>query len=93
MTLTFESTHEYYMKDPSIFYCSEHDGLALTADYEDTVRFTGVSETSIKKFVHGLFKHNPELAASLKQELGLVTKAAGSTPKSRKTESTNEAVK
>ena len=93
MTLTFESTHEYYMKDPSIFWCSDHNGLCLSEDYEDTVRFTGVSETSIKKFVHGLFKHNTELATSLKQELGLVTKATGSTPKSRKTKSTTEAVK
>tara|TARA_R100000458_G_C8255649_1_gene231790 strand:+ start:419 stop:697 length:279 start_codon:yes stop_codon:yes gene_type:complete len=91
MTLSFESTHEYYMKDPSIFYCSEHNGLCISEDYEDTVRFTGISEQSIKKFVHGLFKHNPELAASLKQELGLVTKAATTAPKSRKTKSTIEA--
>ena len=91
MTLSFESTHEYYMKDPSIYWCSEHDGLCLSENYEDTVRFTGISETSIKKFVHGLFKHNPELAASLKQELGLVTKAATAAPKSRKTKSTLEA--
>jgi hypothetical protein len=93
MTLSFESTHEYYMKDPSMFYCAEHNGLCISEDYEDTVRFTGVTEQSIIKFVSGLFKHNTELAASLKQELGLVTKATGSTPKSRKTKSTTEAVK
>jgi len=93
MTLSFESTHEYYMKDPSIYWCSEHNGLCLSENYEDTVRFTGISEQSIKKFVHGLFKHNAELAASLKEELGLVTKTSSNTPKSRKTKSVTEAVK
>tara|TARA_Y100001963_G_scaffold21699_1_gene28074 strand:+ start:4027 stop:4308 length:282 start_codon:yes stop_codon:yes gene_type:complete len=93
MTLTFETTHEYYMKDPSIFYCSEHDGLCISADFEDTVRFTGISEQSIKKFVHGLFKHNPELAASLQEELGMVKKTSSTTAKSRKTKSLIEAVK
>ena len=91
MTLTFESTHEYYMKDPSMFYCAEHKGLVISENYEDSIRLTGLTETSIKKFVYGLFKHNPELAASLKQELGLVTKATSSTPKSRKTKGTLEA--
>lgn len=69
--LTFETTHEYYMKDPSMFYCAEHDGLCLSVDYEDTVRFTGITEQTIIKFVSGLFKHNAELAASLKKEIGL----------------------
>ena len=71
MTLSFESTHEYYMKDPSMFYCAEHNGLCISEDYEDTVRFTGVTEKAIIKFVSGLFKHNAELAASLKKEIGL----------------------
>ena len=88
MTLSFESTHEYYMKDPSMFYCAEHNGLCISEDYEDTVRFTGVTEQSIIKFVSGLFKHNAELAASLKKEIGLQdVKATSTTPKSRKTKS------
>jgi len=69
--LKFESTHEYYMKDPTMYYCAEHDGLCLSEDFEDTVRFTGVTEQSIIKFVSGLFKHNAKLAASLKKEIGL----------------------
>ena len=69
--LKFETTHEYYMKDPSMFYSAEHNGLCLSADFEDTVRFTGVTEQSIIKFVSGLFKHNAKLAASLKKEIGL----------------------
>jgi len=85
--LQFETTHEYYMKEPSMFYCAEHDGLCLSVDYEDTVRFTGITEKTIIKFVSGLFKHNPELATSLKKELGWDVKASSTTSKSRKTKS------
>ena len=88
MTLSFETTHEYYMKDPSMFYCAEHNGLCISEDYEDTVRFTGVTEKAIIKLVSGLFKHNAELAASLKKEIGLQNvKATSSTSKQRKTKS------
>ena len=69
--LKFETTHEYYMKDPSMYYCAEHNGLVISEDYEDSIRFTGVEEQTIIKFVSGLFKHNAELAASLKKEIGL----------------------
>ena len=86
--LKFESTHEYYMKDPHMFYCADHDGLCLSEDYEDTVRFTGITEQTIIKFVSGLFKHNAELAVSLKKEIGLqdITTPTIKT-KSRKTKS------
>ena len=59
------------MKDPSMYYCAEHDVLCLTEDYEDSIRFEGIKEQTIIKFVSGLFKHNAELAASLKREIGL----------------------
>ena len=91
MTLSFETTHEYYMKDPTMFYCAEHDGLCISQDYEDTVRFTGVTEKAIIKFVSGLFKHNPELATSLKKEFGWDIKAPSTTSKSRKTKGSAEA--
>ena len=92
MTLSFESTHEYYMKDPSMFYCAEHNGLWISEDYEDTVRFTVVTEKAIIKFVSGLFQHNAELAASLKKEIGLQdVKATSTTSKQRKTKSPIEA--
>ena len=86
--LQFETTHEYYMKDPAMYYCAEHEGLCMTEDYEDQIRFTGVTEQTIIKFVSGLFKHNAELAASLKKEIGLqdITTPTIKT-KSRKTKS------
>ena len=76
------------MKDPHMFYCADHDGLCLSVDYEDTVRFTGITEQTITKFVSGLFKHNAKLAASLKKEIGLqdITTPTIKT-KSRKTKS------
>ena len=69
--LKFETTHEYYIKDPAVYYCAEHDVLCLSEDYEDSIRINGVDDTTIIKFVSGLFKHNAELAASLKKEIGL----------------------
>ena len=69
--LKFETTHEYYVKDPAMYYCAEHNGLVISEDYEDSIRFTGIEEKTIIKFVSGLFKHNAELAASLKKEIGL----------------------
>ena len=71
-----------------MYYCAEHNGLCISEDYEDTVRFTGVTEKAIIKFVSGLFQHNAELAASLKKEIGLqdITTPAITT-KSRKTKS------
>jgi len=86
--LKFETTHEYYIKDPSMYYCADHDVLCLSEDYEDSIRLTGVTEQTIIKFVSGLFKHNAELAASLKKEIGLQDITTPTvTPKSRKTKS------
>ena len=67
MTLSFETTHEYYLKDPAMFYCDEHRVLCISENYEDTIRITGVSSESIVKFVNGLIKHYPELAASFEK--------------------------
>ena len=76
------------MKDPHMFYCAEHNGLCLSVDYEDTVRFTGITEQTITEFVSGLFKHNAKLAASLKKEIGLQDITTPTvTSKSRKTKS------
>ena len=86
--LKFETTHEYYMKDPSMYYCVDHDCLVMTEDYEDSIRFEGIKEQTIIKFVSGLFKHNAELAASLKKEIGLQDITTPTvTTKSRKTKS------
>mgnify|MGYP001300942239 CR=1 FL=1 len=68
MTLNFETTHEYYIKDASVLWCKEHDGLVITKSWEDQVRITGINEEIIISFIRGLFKNYPELAAQFKQE-------------------------
>ena len=86
--LQFETTHEYYMKDPVMYYSAEHQGLCISEGYEDSIRFCGVTEKTITKFLHALFEHNPKLAASLKKELGLQNITATTIKaKSRKTKS------
>ena len=67
MTLSFETTHEYYLKDPTMFYCEEHNALCISEDFEDTLRVCGIDDTTIIKFVNGLIKHYPELAASFEK--------------------------
>jgi len=67
MALRYETTHEYYIKDASVLWCKEHDGLVVTQEWEDQIRIMGVDEEAIKKFVHGLFKNYPELAKEFRE--------------------------
>ena len=67
MTLRYETTHEYYIKDANVLWCKEHEGLVITQDWEDQIRITGVTEETMKKFVNGLFKNYPELAKEFRQ--------------------------
>ena len=67
MTLSFESTHEYYIKDPVILWCKDHDGLVITQDWNDSVRFSGIDQETIKKFINGVFKNYPELAKEFRE--------------------------
>ena len=83
MGLSYESTHEYYMKDPNMFYCAEHNGLCISENFEDTVRFSGVTEKAIIKFVNGLIEHQPELAASFKE----IKQVDSKTTRNKKTQS------
>ena len=73
MPLTFESTHEYYLKDAQIWYCEEHSGLVISRDYEDRVVIDGVKPETVLKFAQEIVKK------SLEKEV---------TPKKTKTTST-----
>ena len=88
MALSFETTHEYYIKDPTMFYCQEHHGLCISQDYEDTLRIAGVSDQAIIKFVNGLIKHYPELAASFEENPKVGKKTTSNKKPQSKTEST-----
>ena len=55
--LTFETTHEYYLgPDADLYYCSEHEALIVTRDYEDRVLINGISKSTMLKFASKLYK-------------------------------------
>ena len=54
--LTFESTHEYYLgPNADIHYCSEHEALIVTRDYEDRVLINGISKETLLKFARKFY--------------------------------------
>ena len=60
MALTFESTHEYYLKNASMYYCEDHDSLMLTQDYEDRVVICGIKPDTVLKFAQEIVKKSLE---------------------------------
>ena len=60
MTLSFESTHEYYLRDASMYYCEDHDGLVVTQDFEDRVVLTGIKPETVLKFAQEIVKKSLE---------------------------------
>ena len=60
MALTFESTHEYYLKDATMYYCEEHSGLVLTRDWEDRVVINGLKPDTVLKFAQEIVKKSLE---------------------------------
>ena len=55
--LTFESTHEYYLgPDADLHYCSEHEALLVTRDFEDRVLINGISNETMLKFATKLYR-------------------------------------
>ena len=55
--LTFETTHEYYLgPNASLHYCSEHEALILTKDYEDRVLINGISNETMLEFASKQYK-------------------------------------
>ena len=60
MALTFESTHEYYLKNASMYYCEDHDSLMLTQDYEDRLVITGLKPGTVLKFAQEIVKKSLE---------------------------------
>ena len=68
MALTFESTHEYYLKDAQIWYCEEHSGLVISRDYEDRVVIDGVKPETMLKFAQELVKKNLEKQVTPKKK-------------------------
>ena len=55
--LQFQSTHEYYLGDASIYYCSEHDSLIIADDNTDRLVISGISDSVVNSFIK---KHTPK---------------------------------
>jgi len=60
MALTFESTHEYYLRDAHMHYCEDHNGLVVTQDFEDRVVLTGIKPETVLKFAQEIVKKSLE---------------------------------
>ena len=60
MSLTFETTHEYYLRDADLHYCSEHECLVVTRDYEDKLLINGIDKETMLSFAKKLVKKDLE---------------------------------
>ena len=58
MSLSFESTHEYYLRDPDVYYCAEHKTLIMCDNCEDRVLITGIKEETMLKFARKLVQED-----------------------------------
>ena len=61
--LSFQSTHEYYLGDASIYYCSEHDSLIIADDHTDRLVISGISDAVVNEFIK---KHTPKRVTTKK---------------------------
>ena len=68
MTLSFESTHEYYLKDAHMHYCEDHNGLVVTQDFEDRVVLTGIKPETVLKFAQEIVKKSLEKEVTPKKK-------------------------
>ena len=68
MTLSFESTHEYYLRDASMYYCQDHNGLIITQDFEDRVVLTGIKPETVLKFAQEIVKKSLEKEVTPKKK-------------------------
>lgn len=83
--LTFETTHEYHVKEPHLHYCDSHDALIINdQDWENRIVVEGVTTESLTSFVRYAIKNNSKLAASFKQVVEEETKTSKATTKSSK---------
>ena len=60
MALTFETTHEYYFKNPHISYCEEHGGLLISDDWEDRVVFRGIDKETFLDLLRNRYNEHLE---------------------------------
>ena len=53
--LTFDTTHEYYIgPDANLYYCTEHEALIVTRDYQDRLLINGIDKDTMLTFARKL---------------------------------------
>ena len=64
--MRFDTVHEYYLQDPCIHWCEDHDTLLIASDGENTNRLMleGFNKEAIERFRLELNKLNLEEAVS-----------------------------
>ena len=68
MSLTFETTHEYYLHDDvDIHYCEDHNAMMISRDYEDRIIIRGIDKETIEKFIAFYNEHEFSTKSSTQQ--------------------------
>ena len=61
MALTFESTHEYYLKDACVWFSEEMNSLIIVdGDHQDHVVVGGIDKNSLARMAQDLSKKSIE---------------------------------
>ena len=59
--LDFETTHEYYLRSPALYYCEDHEALIIRdGDHEDRILIRGFEADSVLKFATEIYKESIE---------------------------------
>tara|TARA_R100001082_G_scaffold103673_1_gene74506 strand:- start:323 stop:577 length:255 start_codon:yes stop_codon:yes gene_type:complete len=68
--LDFETTHEYYLRGPHLYYCEDHGALIIRdGDHEDRILIRGFEAASILKFATEIYKESIEAEIKKDEEL------------------------
>ena len=71
--MNFDTTHEYSLSDPSMYYCEEHEGVVLyefAQGQENQVRITGVKPDSILNLSRNFFCSNDPAFLKIEKKEG-----------------------
>jgi len=69
MALTFESTHEYYLKDACVWFSEDLNSLIMVdGDHQDRVVVGGINKESLLTMAQGLVKKSLEKEVTPKKK-------------------------
>ena len=68
--LSFDTVHEYSMRDSHMYYCEDHEGLVIykcDAGVDDQLRITGITPEAILMLARNFFCSNDPAFMSVKE--------------------------